>query len=141
MHPARDAAPEPVIFKPLRQPALPHLPQTMSSWLCGANPRSGWQAPRPPGTSVAGADHRHGGVQLQAALPDEPMSDELQLTGTTLTTHHGPRWRLMPFGAAQMTPYLVRTSRRCVPNRAQQDDERRARSGRVAHELKPSVAT
>jgi len=34
-------------------------------------------------------------------------TDELQLTETTLTTHHGPRWRLVLIGAGQMTQYLV----------------------------------
>lgn len=34
-------------------------------------------------------------------------TDELQLTDTTLTTHHGPRWRLVLIGAGQMTQYLA----------------------------------
>ncbi len=34
-------------------------------------------------------------------------TDELELTGTTLTTHHGPRWRLVLIGAGQMTQYLA----------------------------------
>ncbi|HEX6017854.1 MAG TPA: XdhC family protein [Burkholderiaceae bacterium] len=34
-------------------------------------------------------------------------TDELRLTETTLTTHHGPRWRLVLIGAGQMTQYLV----------------------------------
>jgi len=34
-------------------------------------------------------------------------TDELQLTGTTLTTHHGPHWRLLLIGAGQMTQYLA----------------------------------
>jgi len=34
-------------------------------------------------------------------------TDELQLTETTLTTHHGPRWRLVLIGAGQMTQYLA----------------------------------
>jgi xanthine dehydrogenase accessory factor len=44
-----------------------------------------------------------GTVQLDAAGP----SDELQLTDTTLTTTHGPRWRLLLIGAGQMTYYLA----------------------------------
>ena len=34
-------------------------------------------------------------------------TDELQLTDTTLTTHHGPHWRLLVIGAGQMTQYLA----------------------------------
>jgi len=34
-------------------------------------------------------------------------TDELQLTDTALTTHHGPRWRLVLIGAGQMTQYLA----------------------------------
>ncbi|MBE7420337.1 MAG: XdhC family protein [Ideonella sp.] len=34
-------------------------------------------------------------------------TDELELTATTLTTHHGPRWRLVLIGAGQMTQYLA----------------------------------
>ena len=48
-----------------------------------------------------------GDVALQPATQDEPMSDELELTPTTLTTHHGPRWRLLLIGAGQMTQYLA----------------------------------
>ena len=48
-----------------------------------------------------------GEVLLQPATPDELMSDELQLTDTTLTTHHGPHWRLLLIGAGQMTQYLA----------------------------------
>ena len=48
-----------------------------------------------------------GEVLLQAATPDEAMSDELLLTDTTLTTHHGPHWRLLLIGAGQMTQYLA----------------------------------
>jgi xanthine dehydrogenase accessory factor len=44
-----------------------------------------------------------GEVDLQPAAP----ADELQLTDTTLTTHHGPRWRLVLIGAGQMTQYLA----------------------------------
>ena len=38
-------------------------------------------------------------------------TDELQLTETTLTTHHGPRWRLVLIGAGQMTQYLAQMAR------------------------------
>ena len=48
-----------------------------------------------------------GEVLLQAATPDEAMSDELLLTDTSLTTHHGPHWRLLLIGAGQMTQYLA----------------------------------
>ena len=38
-------------------------------------------------------------------------TDELELTETTLTTHHGPRWRLVIIGAGQMTLYLAQMAR------------------------------
>jgi xanthine dehydrogenase accessory factor len=38
-------------------------------------------------------------------------TDELQLTDTTLTTHHGPRWRLVLIGAGQMTQYLAQMAK------------------------------
>ena len=44
-----------------------------------------------------------GAVQLQ----DAGSADELELTDTTLTTHHGPSWRLLLIGAGQMTQYLA----------------------------------
>jgi xanthine dehydrogenase accessory factor len=44
-----------------------------------------------------------GEVTLQPATE----TDELQLTDTTLTTHHGPHWRLLLIGAGQMTQYLA----------------------------------
>ncbi|MBI5258776.1 MAG: XdhC family protein [Burkholderiales bacterium] len=44
-----------------------------------------------------------GEVDLQPAGD----TDELQLTDSTLTTHHGPRWRLLLIGAGQMTQYLA----------------------------------
>ena len=44
-----------------------------------------------------------GDVQLQ----DGGSADELLLTDTTLTTHHGPSWRLLLIGAGQMTQYLA----------------------------------
>ena len=44
-----------------------------------------------------------GDVQLMPAAG----SDELLLTDTTLTTHHGPSWRLLLIGAGQMTQYVA----------------------------------
>jgi xanthine dehydrogenase accessory factor len=44
-----------------------------------------------------------GEVQLQVGA----TADELELTDTTLTTHHGPSWRLLLIGAGQMTQYLA----------------------------------
>ena len=44
-----------------------------------------------------------GEVRLEPAA----FADELQLTDTTLTTHHGPSWRLLIIGAGQMTQYLA----------------------------------
>jgi xanthine dehydrogenase accessory factor len=44
-----------------------------------------------------------GAVELQAA----GSTDELHLSDTTLTTHHGPSWRLLLIGAGQMTQYLA----------------------------------
>ncbi len=44
-----------------------------------------------------------GEVELQPATD----TDELQLTDTRLTTHHGPHWRLLVIGAGQMTQYLA----------------------------------
>jgi xanthine dehydrogenase accessory factor len=40
-------------------------------------------------------------------LQDGGSADELELTDTTLTTHHGPSWRLLLIGAGQMTQYLA----------------------------------
>ncbi|MBP6900671.1 MAG: XdhC family protein [Burkholderiaceae bacterium] len=48
-----------------------------------------------------------GVVELQPATPDQAMADELQLSETTLTSHHGPHWRLLLIGAGQMTQYLA----------------------------------
>jgi len=48
-----------------------------------------------------------GEVELQAAGD----TDELVLTETTLTTHHGPRWRLVVIGAGQMSLYLAQMAR------------------------------
>ena len=44
-----------------------------------------------------------GEVDLQPATE----TDELELTATQLTTHHGPHWRLLLIGAGQMTHYLA----------------------------------
>jgi xanthine dehydrogenase accessory factor len=44
-----------------------------------------------------------GSVALETAGP----SDELRLTEHTLTTTHGPRWRLLLIGAGQLTYYLA----------------------------------
>jgi xanthine dehydrogenase accessory factor len=44
-----------------------------------------------------------GEVQLQ----DGGSTDELELNEATLTTHHGPSWRLLIVGAGQMTQYLA----------------------------------
>ncbi len=44
-----------------------------------------------------------GDVALQPATG----TDELQLSDTTLTTHHGPSWRLVLIGAGQMTQYVA----------------------------------
>jgi xanthine dehydrogenase accessory factor len=44
-----------------------------------------------------------GEVRLEPAH----AADELTLTDTTLTTHHGPSWRLLLIGAGQMTQYLA----------------------------------
>ncbi|HEY2979265.1 MAG TPA: XdhC family protein, partial [Burkholderiaceae bacterium] len=38
-------------------------------------------------------------------------SDELKLTDETLTTTHGPHWRLVLIGAGQMTQYLAQMAR------------------------------
>jgi len=43
----------------------------------------------------------------EVALEPAGDTDELQLTEATLTTHHGPRWRLVLIGAGQMTQYLA----------------------------------
>jgi xanthine dehydrogenase accessory factor len=48
-----------------------------------------------------------GEVELQHAGD----TDELELTDTTLTTHHGPRWRLVVIGAGQMSQYLAQMAR------------------------------
>ncbi|MDC8784863.1 XdhC family protein [Roseateles koreensis] len=45
-----------------------------------------------------------GSVTLQESEAD---ADLLTLTAQTLTTHHGPQWRLLIIGAGQMTHYLA----------------------------------
>jgi len=49
-----------------------------------------------------------GAVTLAAA---PPPGDVLALTDTTLTTTHGPRWRLLVIGDGQLTRYLVPLAR------------------------------
>ena len=43
----------------------------------------------------------------EVELQDGGSADELLLTDTKLTTHHGPSWRLLLIGAGQMTQYLA----------------------------------
>lgn len=43
----------------------------------------------------------------EVELQDAGDADELELTDSTLTTHHGPHWRLLLIGAGQMTQYLA----------------------------------
>jgi len=43
----------------------------------------------------------------EVRLEPSGAADELELTDTTLTTHHGPSWRLLLIGAGQMTQYLA----------------------------------
>jgi xanthine dehydrogenase accessory factor len=43
----------------------------------------------------------------EVRLEDGGSADELELSATTLTTHHGPSWRLLLIGAGQMTQYLA----------------------------------
>ncbi len=43
----------------------------------------------------------------EVSLGDGGSADELELTNTTLTTHHGPSWRMLVIGAGQMTQYLA----------------------------------
>jgi xanthine dehydrogenase accessory factor len=47
----------------------------------------------------------------EVALQPAGDTDVLELTDTTLTTHHGPRWRLVLIGAGQMTQYLAQMAR------------------------------
>jgi xanthine dehydrogenase accessory factor len=41
------------------------------------------------------------------ALEPGTNTDELELSDSTLVSHHGPRWRLVLIGAGQMTQYLA----------------------------------
>ena len=43
----------------------------------------------------------------EVELQDAGDTDELELTDSTLVTHHGPHWRLLLIGAGQMTQYLA----------------------------------
>ncbi len=43
----------------------------------------------------------------EVRLEPSGAADELALTDTTLSTHHGPSWRLLLIGAGQMTQYLA----------------------------------
>jgi xanthine dehydrogenase accessory factor len=43
----------------------------------------------------------------QVDLLPAGANDELELTDSTLTQHHGPSWRLLLIGAGQMTQYLA----------------------------------
>ena len=43
----------------------------------------------------------------EVALQPATDTDELALSDTQLTTHHGPHWRLLLIGAGQMTQYLA----------------------------------
>lgn len=45
---------------------------------------------------------------LQVVLEDAGRSDSFCFGGTTLTTIHGPRWRLLIIGAGQTSTYLAR---------------------------------
>jgi xanthine dehydrogenase accessory factor len=49
-------------------------------------------------------DLASGAVSLSAPLAD---ADVVQLDARSLTTHHGPQWRLLIIGAGQMTQYLA----------------------------------
>lgn len=45
---------------------------------------------------------------MQVMLEDASRSDSFSFDGTTLTTIHGPRWRLLIIGAGQTSNYLAR---------------------------------
>ncbi|HSN32005.1 MAG TPA: XdhC family protein [Ideonella sp.] len=47
-------------------------------------------------------------ASAEASLGDPTGDDAVVLTATTLTTTHGPRWRLLLIGAGQLTQYLAR---------------------------------
>ena len=44
----------------------------------------------------------------EVSLAPGGTSDQLVLTDTTLSTHHGPSWRLLLIGAGQLSDYLAR---------------------------------
>jgi len=45
---------------------------------------------------------------MQVVLDDASHTDSFSFDGTTLTTIHGPRWRLLIIGAGQTSTYLAR---------------------------------
>jgi xanthine dehydrogenase accessory factor len=47
----------------------------------------------------------------EVVLEPAGEADELELTATTLVTHHGPHWRMVIIGAGQMTLYLAQMAR------------------------------
>jgi xanthine dehydrogenase accessory factor len=47
----------------------------------------------------------------EVVLEPAGEADELELTETTLVTHHGPHWRMVVIGAGQMTQYLAQMAR------------------------------
>ena len=45
---------------------------------------------------------------MQVEIGDATRTDSMQFDGTTLTTVHGPRWRMLIIGAGQTSAYLAR---------------------------------
>jgi xanthine dehydrogenase accessory factor len=45
---------------------------------------------------------------LQVEIDDATRTDNMQFDGATLTTVHGPRWRMLIIGAGQTSTYLAR---------------------------------
>jgi xanthine dehydrogenase accessory factor len=45
---------------------------------------------------------------MQVEINDATRTDNMQFDGTTLTTVHGPRWRMLIIGAGQTSTYLAR---------------------------------
>ncbi|MEO8331812.1 MAG: XdhC family protein [Gallionella sp.] len=45
---------------------------------------------------------------LQVEIKDATRTDSMQFDGATLTTVHGPRWRMLIIGAGQTSSYLAR---------------------------------
>jgi len=45
---------------------------------------------------------------MQVEINDATRTDNMQLDGATLTTVHGPRWRMLIIGAGQTSTYLAR---------------------------------